>query len=659
MPVTPTYPGVYIEELPSGVRTISGVATSITAFIGYVPRGLDNRAKRISSFADFERNFGGLASDSEVSYTVQQFFSNGGADAYVVRIPKADAVAALITLKDGKGGAEKNSLAFTALSKGAWANSVLIDVDYGGISATDTKAFNLTITDLVTRAVEYFPKVTMDSTKSNYVEAVVNDEDNGSAMVSVKVADAAAGRPMATGSAGGDITLGDVKNDKDYTLKITSDVPANKIKDVVVTFIAKDEEKPTSVVGICRLLERKANAALAKVLPGAAIRCVPSASGNGIRLYADFSPELLPDALDAEITLAAGTPNDAAAILKLNAPTTNVSHFRMGAGRAVAAQSGATLGVDGTQLPNTAGLIGSPSAFSGIYALDKVDLFNILCIPEATRASAGNPSVLDSTVDPDAVFTAAMDYCKKRRAFLIVDPPPNINTPDRAVEWKSSGLDVHDTNGAAYFPRVRLQDPLNDFQLRTFAPCGVIAGLYARTDVARGVWKSPAGVEARLNGVASMVYNLNDSENGLLNPLGLNCLRTFPIYGAVCWGARTLTGADDEASEWKYLSVRRLALYIEESLFRGTQWVVFEPNDEPLWSQIRLNLTAFMHSLFRQGAFAGQTPRDAYLVKCDRETTTQDDINRGIVNILVGFAPLKPAEFVIIKIQQLAGQLQA
>ena len=144
----------------------------------------------------------------------------------------------------------------------------------------------------------------------------------------------------------------------------------------------------------------------------------------------------------------------------------------------------------------------------------------------------------------------------------------------------------------------------------------------------------------------------------MLNPLGINCLRTFPVYGNVCWGARTLDGADALASEWKYVPVRRFALFLEESLYRGTKWVVFEPNDEPLWAQIRLNVGAFMHNLFRQGAFQGTTPREAYLVKCDKETTTQTDINNGIVNILVGFAPLKPAEFVIIKIQQLAGQIE-
>jgi phage tail sheath protein FI len=252
-----------------------------------------------------------------------------------------------------------------------------------------------------------------------------------------------------------------------------------------------------------------------------------------------------------------------------------------------------------------------------------------------------------------------MTYCKDvRRAFLLIDSPPEVRDVASAVDWKTAGLTVHDTNGAAYFPRLKLPDATNDFQLRTFAPCGVIAGLYARTDANRGVWKAPAGVEATLNGVQGMVYQLTDAENGALNPLGLNCLRIFPIYGPISWGARTLVGADAEASEWKYISVRRFALFLEETLFRGTQWVVFEPNDEPLWAQIRLNIGAFMQSLFRQGAFQGTTPREAYFVKCDRETTTQNDIDHGIVNILVGFAPLKPAEFVVIKIQQLAGQIE-
>jgi uncharacterized protein len=655
MPVQVSYPGVYLEEMPSGVRTITGVATSITAFIGYTARGLDHRATRMLSFSDFERWFGGLAPDSELSYAVQQFFSNGGSYAYVVRVPKSDAVAAQIDLLDGdQANGGKKALAVTALSKGAWANNVILDVDYAGLS--DAKAFNLSITDRSTNTVETFPNVTMDNTKSNFVVTVVNDEDSGSELVAV-TADPSSGPPMQSGTVGQDIVLADIKNDQSYTLKITSNVPPGIIQGLEITFIAQGEPIPSSIAGVCRLLESKVNLALQQKLPGASIRCVPSSSGQGIRVNALFAPELIPGALDTTIKFDPGTTNDADAFLKLSGGTTNVAHYWLGQGHSILAQSGAVLGEDGAILPKTADLIGSPSLFTGIYALDKVDLFNILCIPDATRAMASDPKKLDSKVDPNSIFGAAMAYCRQRRAFLLVDSPPNVADVPSGVDWIASGLTVHDTNGAAYFPRLKLPDPLNNFQLRTFAPCGVIAGLYSRTDVARGVWKAPAGTDAKLAGVQGTAYALTDAENGVLNPLGLNCFRTFPVYGTVSWGARTLVGSDAEASEWKYLPVRRLALFIEESLYRGTQWVVFEPNDEALWAQIRLNLGAFMNNLFRQGAFQGTTPRDAYFVKCDKETTTQNDINLGIVNIIVGFAPLKPAEFVIIKLQQMAGQL--
>jgi phage tail sheath protein FI len=256
-----------------------------------------------------------------------------------------------------------------------------------------------------------------------------------------------------------------------------------------------------------------------------------------------------------------------------------------------------------------------------------------------------------------AVYAAAEAYCEERRAFLIVDIPRAVDDPDAMRTWLTDNATLRHRNAAVYFPRVRVPDPLNQSRLESRAPSGTLAGLCAQTDAARGVWKAPAGSEVRLRNVQDLDYVLTDRENGSLNPLGANCLRNFPIFGFVSWGARTLDGADQQASEWKYVPVRRLALFLEESLFRGTKWVVFEPNDEPLWSQIRLNLGAFMQGLFRQGAFQGQTPREAYFVKCDKETTTQNDINLGIVNIVVGFAPLKPAEFVIIKIQQMAGQI--
>ena len=653
MPATLTYPGVYIEEISSGVRTITGVATSITAFIGYTQRGLDNRATQIFSFADFERAFGELTSDSELSFAVQQFYLNGGTEAWVVRVPKHDSTPASVILLDNvTGGAE--SLKVTMLSAGTWSDDLIIDVDYDGVS--DNKSFNLTINDVATGTIETFDDVTMDETKSNFVEAVVNDEDSGSELISV-IATAGAARPAATGITSGDIVLSDIKNDADYKITLKVDVPT--ATDVEFTFISTNDSLPGSIASVCLMLARQANAALASAIPGASITCVASSNGKGIRVNA-----YIPDQADAQITFDSGTGNDADAFLKLSDGNTdaNVSHYWPASSRGadVFAQKSATGGSDGSGLPEADDLIGDEAQFTGIYALDKVDLFNILCMPDVTRATAGRSTTSDlDLTSQNAVWAAAMAYCLERRAFLLVDSPPEIDDLPSATDWKSVGLTVHDKNGAAYFPRLKLADATNNYQLRTFAPCGVIAGLYSRIDAARGVWKAPAGTEATLSGVQGMDYKLTDLENGVLNLIGLNCLRTFPVYGAIAWGARTLLGADADASEWKYVSVRRLALYLEESLYRGTKWVVFEGNDESLWAQIRLNVGAFMQSLFVQGAFQGKTPREAYLVKCDSSTTTQDDINRGIVNILVGFAPLKPAEFVVIKIQQLAGQIQA
>jgi hypothetical protein len=257
-----------------------------------------------------------------------------------------------------------------------------------------------------------------------------------------------------------------------------------------------------------------------------------------------------------------------------------------------------------------------------------------------------------------AVVAAAEAYCEGRRAFMIVDIPQTVPDPPGMQAWMAANDSLRDKNAAVYFPRTLVPDPLNAFRLRNLAASGTMAGLYSATDASRGVWKAPAGTEVVLRNVPQLAYLETDGENGTLNPLGIDSLRTFPVFGTVSWGARTLDGADLLSSEWKYIPVRRFALFLEESLYRGTKWVVFEPNDEPLWAQIRLNVGAFMHDLFRQGAFQGTTPKEAYLVKCDKETTTQTDIDHGIVNILVGFAPLKPAEFVIIQIQQLAGQIE-
>ncbi|HTE95817.1 MAG TPA: phage tail sheath subtilisin-like domain-containing protein [Bradyrhizobium sp.] len=281
-----------------------------------------------------------------------------------------------------------------------------------------------------------------------------------------------------------------------------------------------------------------------------------------------------------------------------------------------------------------------PRLQAALHSLDEVDLVNLLVLPGLTTP---------------AVVALAAGYCQTRRAFLVVDAPATAKTPEQMEEAARTLTFDSKSHAAIYYPWVRIEDPLNKSQPRLSPPSGTIAGMIARLDAMRGVWKAPAGTEANLQGVATLERKLTDAENGRLNSRGVNCLRSFPAHSLVAWGARTLAGDDQSASEFKYIPVRRTALFIEESVSRGSQWAAFEPNDEPLWAQLRLQVGAFMHRLFQQGAFQGVAPKDGYFVKCDRETTTRADVAAGVVNILIGFAPLKPAEFVVIKIQQLAG----
>lgn len=517
MPVTPTFPGVYIEEVPSGVRTITGVATSIAAFIGRAIRGPVNEPTLINSFGDFERTFGGLWTESTLSYAVRDFYVNGGSQAIIVRLDRGGA-AATLALPTGADGDNAN-LTLLASSNGAWGNGLSASVNLDTRDPADNTLFNLIVAS-ASGAVERFLNVSISPANPRFVARVLE----GSSLV---------------------------RSQKNNT---------------------------------------------------------------GAYVVPNVRPQATP----------ANTP--------------------------VAASGGS----DGSDLTG-AEYTGSQANKTGIFALDKADLFNLLCIPPMTRGGD----------TPNGVYQAAMTYCADRRAMLLVDPPVAWSAnKETAAATARAGLSalgltgVAARNAALYFPQLVSADPLRDNQLDSFAPSGAVAGIFARTDVQRGVWKAPAGLDAAINGIQGLDVNLNDAENGTLNPLGINCLRSFPVAGRVVWGARTLRGADQLADEYKYVPVRRLALFLEESLYRGTQWVVFEPNDEPLWAQIRLNVGAFMQGLFRQGAFQGSSPREAYFVKCDKETTTQNDINLGIVNILVGFAPLKPAEFVIIKLQQMAGQIE-
>ena len=581
-----SYPGVYIEEIPSGVRTITGVATSITAFIGRASFGPANEPVAINSFGDFERRFGGLGTAYPMSYAVRDFYLNGGSRAIAVRLYRdPDAPA------EPRTSIDIDSLPLEAKYPGGWGKQLRVALDADVSPEMRTKLGLIAADPLFHLTVSY------GSNRETFLN----------------------------------LTIANTVRRIDRVLKAESGLL--QWKGAWPPAVAPNMAKLAAAVTALAAL----NAAKA------ANPQVPATVDAALSAYNAAKSELVDPVLKAESALA--TAKAAMPFVQANADAAQT---------ALETAIAALKGSNGKPL-DTASITGSKAAKTGIYALEKADLFNLLCIPPDTREG-------DTAA---AVYQEAMAYCAERRAMVIVDSPAAWSAnADQAAANAVAGLPALGLSGQAarnaalYFPRVLQSDPLRDGQIDTFVPCGIVAGIMARTDAARGVWKAPAGLDAAINGIQGVQAPLTDLENGMLNPLGINCLRAFPVNGRVVWGARTLRGADQLADEYKYVPVRRTALFIEESLYRGTQWVVFEPNDEPLWSQIRLNLGAFMNTLFRQGAFQGKTPQEAYFVKCDKETTAQNDINLGIVNIVVGFAPLKPAEFVIVKIQQIAGQIQ-
>lgn len=616
MPQQLTYPGVYIEEIPSGVRTITGVATSITAFIGRARKGPVHEPKTINSYGDFERIFGGLWKESTLGFAVRDFYLNGGSQAIIVRLfhpyfaTAADQAAASIAAQDA---AQDVVTAAVGPNAAAVAAAARTEANLPANAAEPRR----TAADVVAKAAE------AEAIKAGATVADVQAAAAAAVAVAVgKAAPLTKAKLAANGLSLEAAYEGSWGNG--LRVRVDHDVKgadAANLFNLSILWTSEDIP-PTRQVEVFRNVS---------VVSGHT-RQVDKVLENESKLLR------VSGALPASRPTPHADPTAGQDMWGDNATPTNTK---------VADTDKAS---DGSDLGENDFINSGPK--KGLYALEKVDLFNLLCIP---------PYLSTGDIDSDLVSKAAA-YCELRRAMLLVDPPSGWKEKDTAKgDGTTTGVAAIGTsskNAALFFPRLSQPNPLMDNQVEDFVPCGAVAGIFARTDTQRGVWKAPAGLEATLVGVPKLSVALTDDENGELNQLGINCLRAMPAAGRVVWGSRTLQGDDRLASEWKYIPVRRTALFIEESLFRGTKWVVFEPNDEPLWAQIRLNIGAFMHNLFRQGAFQGSTPREAYFVKCDKETTTQSDINLGIVNIIVGFAPLKPAEFVVIKLQQMAGQIQ-
>ncbi len=800
-----SYPGVYIQEKSSGVKTITGVSTSIAAFFGRSQKGPLDQAVHCLSAADFVRAFGGPHPQSELAVSVGQFFNNGGTDCYVVRLADNTAAKAAVTLRSWAG---TDVLRAVAKMEGAWGNGVRLEVDYG--TPNPGESFNLEVIQEeggqpVT--TEQFTNLSMDPASPRFAPTFVTQS---SQLVDLALAGGLnpnAGsfsgfsegrRPLGGDDAGvhgtfdGLINPGGA-NPRSYSFDISVDG-----SDYVTVNMSTLTAVPATAALITTELQTRINAALAALVPArqVTVSITAQASANnqyflritantaggdngtvrvrrsaandiagalmlgvdngGVELArrSDYRPaptgtvlriedgvgglgplDQLAGITEADLTsitigtepavplnvapnnivttaggdffyqdARAGSPNahsdgvreklqimanaiTAAAGSRYRAElqgyqlviiakdgTTNETpsavtfagaeaatinpHFQrntrqytLGTSGTSAFEGSGVAGADGGA-PGFADYVGDPVQKTGFHALDTVDLFNLMVLPADYD--------LTDTVRRQ-LWGPASIYCQSRRAFLLVDAPDSWTDTQGRPAVVQNTADINNLRAtvvkdysAVFYPKIRLNDA---GLLRSIGPTGAIAGLMARTDASRGVWKAPAGQEADIRGIVGLEAKVTDLENGVLNKQGVNVLRVFPS-GFVNWGARTLDGSDDLGSEWKYIPIRRLALFIEESLYRGTQWVVFEPNDEPLWANIRLNVGVFMHQLFRQGAFQGSTPDQAYFVKCDGETTTQADRNLGIVNIQVGFAPLKPAEFVVITIQQIAGDLQ-
>jgi phage tail sheath protein FI len=537
MPVTPTYPGIYIEEILSNAHTITAAPTSVTVFVGYThpfktkPQNY-GRAIEIFSPADYEREFGGLfAVDwlaDDMGDAVSNFFLNGGADAWIVALQP--------------------------------------QIHQSGLPAAALSA----------------PTLQIPTTGAGIVFTGLEPVD-GNHQLTVSVTN----------------------------LKATTGTAPLDIADVTLSYGTRSETfrhvtlNPTPpAADTANTLDKRIGTAAAPV--SSLVTVSPSAAGY---------PTAWPGAV-AALPLDGGLP------------TTPFTTYEPG---------------------------DFADAFAQDMALDKIPIFNLLL----------TPGIWDPPVVSEALAT-----CERKRAFMVLDPPADAVADPTGFPLPMIGDIMSDLipgrmipksqNGALYFPYLQSTDPQTGAPT-TVPPSGFVAGVIAREDTNRGVWKAPAGYEALVSNTTGVVPSgrMTDARQGTLNPMGVNCLRMPPGIGTIVFGARTLVAANPSFQQYRYVPVRRMALFLEQSLLQSLGWVIFEPNDTPLWVSIKTTIDNFMLGLFNQGAFQGTSPSQAFQVMCDKTTTTPDDQANGVVNIVVAFAPLKPAEFVVIKIAQLAGQVQS
>ncbi|MGW8374951.1 phage tail sheath subtilisin-like domain-containing protein [Streptomyces sp. ODS28] len=645
---TLSYPGVYIQEIPGGTRPLEAATTSTAAFVGLAEMGPE-AATRITSWTEFQRVYGAFIADSYLAPSVFQFFNNGGRLCYIVRVTRPDADTASVTVNN-RAAAPVAGLLFSAKNKGGWGNSLLLQIEDGTLDPgneyrvsvrrqSDPAAVPANFRDIT--PLEVFDNLSADPAAPNYAPTVLG-RDSG--LVDVKVLDANKSAAQRGLHRGGFVPNGALPLGANRSFQISLDNDGLQTVALPATAAAL-----TALSDVATAIRTAVSALTPKKVS------TPAAAFTGFTCTVetvDGQPRLL---------LQSGTTAATSSVRVQPAPATDAtSQLKLGVGQGGRSEDGIAVrrpaNADAVQVGDAAavapvaavhaGTDGDPAVPLGVGAfkdafprLNGVTDVSLLAVP-----GEGSP----------ALTGEGMAYCANRPLqdlFFLGDMASHDDTPDDATVFRNN-IPVANSYGAVYFPWVRATDPsgrsVNPVLL---PPSGYVAGLCARIDATRGVWKAPAGTEASLNGSVGLAVELSDVQHGTLNPIGVNVIRRFPGSGVVSFGARTVTS--DAA--WRYVPVRRTAIMLRVSIYNGIQFAVFEPNDEPLWSQLRLSIGAFMTTLFRQGAFQGSTPDQGFFVKCDGETTTQADIDAGVVNVLVGFAPLKPAEFVVVKISQKAG----
>ncbi len=649
-------PGVYVEEVEIGGKPIAGVSTSTAGFLGETERG-PTTPKLVASWLDFQRVFGSYCgADKYLPYALQGFFENGGQRCYIGRIVKANSQTSSIKLKKEA----VNALTAEAVGEGAWGNRVVVKITpgtFGGFrmalfywSKAPNKLYDPE-TDAVSSPrpalAEVFDNLSLDENASDYYEKRINGI---SSLVWLTRGNGDSGQTPETGHSGmaqdagaGTITLADFASATDN----------------VYNGMRIEINGGTGIGQVRTITGYDGASKVAAVDPDWAT--VPDIT----TAYRIYTLSYLADGLDALVgqgTAVAATSDS----ITLDDVAADTDDAYNGMSIEITGGTGARQVRIVTNYDGAGKVAGIDSAWDTIpdttSAYRILDLAPELVLADYERSDTNEPgqrkglsgfSEIDeisfvyspNALAVDGLAGALITHCENLKdRFAIIDAAQGS-----ANIASLNPRNNYDTKyGAFYYPWLKVVDSGVGL-LRLCPPGGHIAGIYARSDTERGVHKAPANETVR--GAVDLEFQITKGEQDILNPRGVNCIRAFPGRGIRVWGARTLSSDP----LWKYINVRRLFLFLEESIDEGTQWVVFEPNNEKLWARVKRTITEFLTRVWRDGALMGTKPEEAFFVKVDRTTMTQDDIDNGRLIVLIGVAPVKPAEFVIFRIAQVAG----